>query len=421
MKNLKDITVLFWDEGLFSDLAVRMARDVKKVYYYVPNMDLLPTVDNTMIGSGLEGVEVTSSPWSLLHKIDLCVFPYTGFGDIQNYIRDQGIPVWGTGSGEELELDRELCKEVLDEIGLPVGPYQVVKGISKLRKVLKEKKDQYVKISRFRGMGESFFSKDYKSIEPKLDRLEFKLGPLKETQNFDVEQSLPDKIEVGSDMYSVDGELPSRALFGVEVKDAAYVGMIKDRKDFPKPLQVVDDALAPIMKDYGYRMFYSTECRIGKDQKPYMIDFTARCAFPPWQLYCEMYKNISEIIWKGANGELIDPEPLAKYGALVMLKSHWAADENWTPIDIPDDIRQFVKITAGCKIGNQYYSVPIWQGLEEVGAVIGMGDSMESAIKQCKDRASQIGGVDIKANVEAFEKADEIIGEAKEYGIELFS
>lgn len=421
MKALSQLKVLFWDHGLFCDLAVRMSKDVKKVYYYVPNFDPWPKVQPTMIGYGLEGVETTQNPFSLLDEVDLHVFPDTGFGDIQCHLKGLGKAVWGSMMGEDLELDREMCKQVLDEAGLPVGQYQVVKGIKKLRQVLKEKKDQFVKISRYRGMGESFFSKDYHSSEPRLDKLQYDLGPLQELQEFDVEACLPDRIELGSDLYSVDGKLPDKALFGIEIKDAGYVGQVLELSNFPKPLQVVDRAFQSVLKDYDYRMSYSTECRIGKDKKPYMIDFTARYPNPPWGLYTVLYKNMSEIIWKGANGEMVNPETVADFGAILMLKSDWANKENWCPIDYDPKVRDFVRVANGCIINNQHYSIPLRFGLKEVGCVMGIGTSMEEAMKNCIDNSKKVGGVDIESDPLVFEDAQEEIDKAKSYGIELFT
>ncbi len=90
---------------------------------------------------------------------------------------------------------------------------------------------------------------------------------------FDVEASLPDKCEVGSDSWSVDGKTPKTHLCGIEVKDSSYAGRILKADEIPKALSVVDEKMAPLLKEFGYRGNYSTEVRVGKDGVPYMIDF----------------------------------------------------------------------------------------------------------------------------------------------------
>lgn len=767
---------MVFDHGLFVDLSVRLAKDFKRVLYYCPSFDPWPSVNPTMIGYGLEGIEVVQDPYEHLPYVDLCIFPDVGFADIQEHMVDLGKAVWGSRKGELLELDRELCKEVMEEIRLPVGKFQVVKGIKKLTEFLKKNKDQYVKISRFRGLGESFFAKDYKSIEPRLDKLAYDLGPIQELQEFDCESALPDKVELGTDIYIVDGQYPSKSLMGWEIKDAGYCGLIKPLADYPKAMNKVTDALSPVMEDYGYRGFFSTEVRIGKDGKPFLIDMTCysddtevltlvgwkrfseclpedslatlnvgtneiqyqkpssylekdfkgemvlitnrdktieclvtpdhdvlrtdrhgkktfkqkagaltdkgfiprtgewrgsgeeffclpeyhhewdfigqyghkictrvhhepelkipmplwaefmgwylsegscsknyvcisqtkyqekvrdllnrlpfswsekntkpgnfqilsmqlnkylkpmgtcshkkvpeyikvsspevleaflsaycfgdgshrdqggsrryfttsrrmaddiqelilktgsasniqfkkvagtsmtiagktyirnhdsytisenkrdlkfwfetgcrkdqyiksipydgkvycatvpngtlfvrrngkpfwsgncRLPSPPWQLYCTMYKNLAEIIWEGANGNLVDPYPAAKFGAILMIKSDWADNERWCPVDYPKELRPFIRIANGCIIDNQHYSIPLRLGLKEIGAVCGMGGTMEEAIKNCRENASQVGGCDVKVNDSAMDDALSVVEEAKSYGIDL--
>ena len=120
-----------------------------------------------------------------------------------------------------------------------------------------------------------------------------------------------------------------------------------------------DNALAKVMKSYGYRGFYSTEIRVGKDGVPFLIDPTMRTPNPPGFLYSEMYSNFSEIVWKGANGILVDPKPLGKFGVQLQMKSSWSDSGHWQPIDFDMKFRQQIKIANACKIGDQFYSVPL--------------------------------------------------------------
>lgn len=421
MKKTSDLVVCCIDHGLFVSAAERMARDVKRMLYYVPNdSDAFPRWNASFIGAGLENIEVIDSPWEHYNEIDLWVFFDVGFGAFQDWLVEQEEVVWGSRSGDELELNRPYAKEAMKLVGLPVGNHILIKGVKNLRSYLKENKNVFVKVSRWRGSTESFHSPDYKSIEPHLDEMEFNLGPIKDIMEFDVEEELPDRCEIGSDSYCIDGELPSLHLAGFEVKDAGFCGSILPHKNLPKPMQEADDKLSQLLGSYGYRGFYSTELRIGKDKIPYLIDPTMRMPNPPGFLYSEMYRNFSEIIWHGANGELVDPDPVAKFGVQLQMKSSWSDTEHWQPVDFKEKDRNFVKIVNGCKINNQFYSVPMPLGISECGSVIGYGDTVKEAVDMATKVADSVGGYSIKMNTKALQDAVDVCHEAKEkYGIDI--
>lgn len=272
LKPLSEVTALVIDNGLFVELACRLARSYKKVYYYVPWENGFPKMNSAYIGHGLEGIELVSSPFSVLDDVDLVVFPDVYFGPMQEWLVKHGKIVWGARLGEALELERCSTKKLMTKMGLPVNPWVKVKGMAALREYLKTHNDVWVKINKFRGTFETFHSPNYKDVEPKLDEVEHQLGAFKYIIEFIIESNLKDKVEIGVDAYVIDGKLPSKILAGIEVKDQGYVGIFKDYKEFPNVLTDFDKKMFKTLEDYGYRGFYSTEIRVGKDHKPYMID-----------------------------------------------------------------------------------------------------------------------------------------------------
>lgn len=421
MKPLKSVVALVIDRGLFCEMSLRLAKDLKKVYYLIPNdTDPFPTLNPSIIGSGFPEIEVVDSLFGPhFDEVDLFCFFDCGDGELQDYLVRQGKMVWGSRMGCDLELDRPYSKELLKEVGLPVGRHQIIKGVKALRLWLKEHRDQFVKVSKFRGTTESFYSRTYKDVEPHLDEMEFKLGPLKDVMVFDVEDSLPDKAEVGSDSWSIDGETPSTHLCGIEVKDSSYAGKIIKDSDIPKPLRTVDEKMEPLLKGFGYRGFYSTECRIGKDGVPYMIDFCARCGNPPGFLQTYMLKNYSQIIWQGANGYCIEPEYDHAYGVQLQIKSAWSDQEHWQPISFKPEFRSQIKIVNPCKINGQYFCTPLRFGIAECGSVVGTGDSIGAAIKSAKVAADTLEGYMLKVDDNVLDEALEACEEAAEMGINL--
>lgn len=421
-KDLSQITCLVSDNGLFVELAMTLARTYKKVYYWVPSTSGFPRMNNAWIGKGIKEIEVVADVFGPhFDQVDLFVFPDVGFGPLQEQLRKMNKRVFGSGMGEDMELDRVLCKKKMAEQGLPVGPYKSVHGIPALREHLKAHKNQHVKISRYRGSFETFKSEHYAMVEPKIDEVEANMGAFKHEADFVCEDDLPDKFEIGSDMYCVDGQFPTKTLAGPEIKDEGFVGVFKSRSEFPKELTRFDQVMAPIFKKYGYRGFYSTEVRIGKDKVPYMIDFCGRAASPPNELYQEFYRNLADILWQAAGGVCIDPIPVAKYGAEALIHSSWASDK-WQPLDIPDNIKQYVKLRNITKIKGRYYCIPQPPSeLPEIGAVIGFGDSLEAAVDMVREVAEGVKGYYVEIKLDAFERADEEIAKGEEYGIRMFS
>lgn len=421
MKDVSEVNALVVDNGLFVEIAVTLARTYKKVYYVVPGwVSGFPKMNDAKIGTGLENIEVVSSIFGdHFEDIDLFVFPDLYFGHEQEHLEKLGKKVWGARHGDEMEMYREEMKETLKSMGMPVVNYEIIKGVADLRKYLKSNNDKWVKTNIHRGTFETFHAPDYKMVEPRIDEIEYQLGAFKHIIEFIVEDNIPDCIEIGTDGYTVDGQRPTIGLTGYEIKDLSYLGIFKPYDELPEPLTRFDKNMEPIFKEYGYRGFYSSEIRCGEDHEPYMIDFCSRAASPPNELYQEFYTNLADIIWSGANGIMVDPEPIAKYGAECLIHSPWA-DKNWQPVDFPDEIRQNVKLRHACKINGRYYAIPQAVGLPEIGAVIGWGESMQAAVDMVKGLAEQVQGYCIEIPIESFDKAQEQIDLAKKFGLDFF-
>lgn len=409
------------DNGLFVEIAVTLARTYKKVYYTVPGWKSgFPKMNDSKIGTGLENIEVVSGIFGdHFDDIDLFVFPDLYFGDEQEHLVKLGKTVWGARHGDRLEMYREEMKDLLVDLGMPVANYEIIKGVAGLRKYLKENDDKWVKTNIHRGTFETFHSPTYKLVEPRIDEIEYSLGAFKYITEFIVEDNLKDMIEIGTDGYTIDGQRPTVGLTGYEIKDLSYLGVFKAYDDLPEPLVRFDNLMEPVFKKYGYRGFYSSEIRCGKDHEPYMIDFCSRAASPPNELYQEFYTNLAEIIWQGANGVLVDPEPIAKYGCEVLIHCPWA-DKNFAPIDFPPEYRQNIKLRHACKINERYYAIPQAVGLPEIGAVVGWGDTVEEAKDMVKEIAETVEGYYIEIPVESLDKADEQLEMARDYGLDFF-
>lgn len=423
MSDLKKEVAFVICSPLFVSLAERLARDFGKVYLHVPYAGSFPTMNQGLIGSGIPGVERVNSIFGPhFEEVTIFIFPDIGHAALQIQLEEMGKRVWGPRNGEELEQHREVCKKLMEREGLPVAPWAEVVGMKALRAHLAAHPDQHIKINQWRGLTETFFAPSLEAVESKLADLENDLGPAWSDQClFIVEDDLPDRVEIGTDVFTIDGLLPSKTLIGIEVKDLGYCAEFVKWADIPEPLRRWNETMAPYFASYGYRGFLSCEIRVGEDHVPYQIDACCRAGSPPSELYQEFYLNLAEIIWEGAGGVLVDPVPAAKFGAQIVLKSTWA-NGHQQPVNFPEKYARNIKLFDYIvKDDGRRYVLPLEKDVTEIGAVVGWGDTMEEALAMVKEAGEAIEGFGIKFNIGPAEKAVEEMGKINELGLPVFS
>ena len=418
MNESKTKSVAVYDLGLYVGLALKLAESYGKVFYYSPWASPFPKTNPRLIGSGFDTIERTNNFFDIIDDVDLFVFPDVYCGDIQVHLDKLGKRVWGSRKGEELELFRKESKEYMKKIGLDIGPYAVIIGLPALREYLKANDNQWVKVSVTRGDFETFHAKTYALVEPRLDQLEWLLGAQKNIMEFVVEEAIDDAVEVGSDTYCVDGVFPSRGICGIEMKDKGYLAVFKDVAEMPESITGVNNKLSETLRKYKYRNFISSELRVTPDGTPYVIDPCMRCGSPPSELYMNMFSNLAEIIWEGAGGVCIDPEPTAKFGIELMIHSQWAA-ENWQAVNFPEELRNNIVLKNFARIEDHYYVVPQHFGLPEVGSVIATGETMEEAIETVTKYAEQIESYDLTIFSDVIQDAQEQLAKLETQGIKV--
>lgn len=400
--NLTDKKVVVYDSGgLFVSLAERLAsmKAFAEVDYFREWQDGFCNGSELAIGFGLQefGVNRLKYFWPNMDKYDLFIFPDVFHGDLQEYLRSIGKRVWGAGNKGELEQSRWNTHELIKEIGLPANDAEQIHGITNLRSYLKEHENVFVKISTFRGMSETFESKNYIQSKDQLDELESRYGAIMELIDFVVEKDIPDAEEVGYDGYCIDGEFPNNSFFGFEIKNKAYIGKLVDYDELPDEVKKANTKLSYYMD--GYRQFWSTELRNG-----IVIDITARHASPAGETFCQAFDNLPEILWFGAEGKLVHAETSAKFVAQIILCSPWA-ENHPIAIQFPESIRQVVKIYNHCRINGADYCIPDETRAKECGSVVGLGKTIDEACKAAKDAAQQVSGFQLKPEIDSLDKA----------------
>lgn len=417
-ENLKSKTICVVDNGLFVSFARMLSKGFKKTYYYCPiwksksprSQDLAP-------GCGFNDIEYIKYPLLKADEIDLWVFLDLFHSDLQCYLEDHGARVWGARRGEELELHRWEFKQYLKKIGLPVQPMEHIFGTNKLREYLKTVKNCYVKTD-IRGDFETFRHDTFELSEPRLDELEHTLGPTKGDYEFVVEDEIKDAVEVGYDGFCIDGAFPSHAMMAYEVKDCGMIGIALPYDKLAEPVRTVNKALIPALKRYTYRGFLSTEIRYTKDKRAYFIDPCCRLGTPSNELLQELFDGWPQAIWDGAEGKLTSPTTKAKFAVMAVICSEWAVND-WQALHYPKGLDDFVKLRFHTRINGKDYVAPQPVGLPDLGGVVGTGQSLLQAIQQCKERAAQIKGYQVKCELGSIDKALEVILQGEKMGIKF--
>ena len=420
MKDVSDLIVCIYDYGTFACLAEMFGKVAKKTYYHTPYETEYREAGKCCIGDGLEeveGFERLDNPLDpeVLDTIDLHIFSDIGFKGEQKLLRSLGKAVWGSMGAHELELYRTRFNKTLKEIGLPVAKSVTIKGLTNLSLHLKNVEDKWVKVNRFRENMETWHHSDYVHSQRELERLASEFGGVKEQIVFVVQDAIDTDLEIGYDGWCVDGQYPDKSFQGYEAKNELYLGSWMDSEDLPDVVKEVNDAISPVLKQFGYRNFMATELRL-KDDVAYFIDPTFRMAGQTQEHLTNTCTNLPEVIWRGANGELVSPEFRSKFAAEATM--HYTdPSDSWRTLVIPEKIRENFKLYGYCYADDAYQFPP--RRNDELGVVCGEGDTIEEAIENLRDNFDALGDEPLSIQYEGFADLLKTVKNAENEGVEF--
>lgn len=402
--------------GAYLPIARKLCPCFDKVYYYSVNQNPFPRMSLDMIGSGYKGIEKVNEFWNRLDDFDIIMFPDIYFNDWGSHLRKMGKMVWGGTEAEQLETNRKLFKQELESVGLKVAPTKYIKGVNNLVQELKSNKEKWVKMSYYRGEGETTKHINWNQSEILIDQMNYEMGPLAELADFCLEDNIDSIAEIGYDGWTINGQMTDGMLWGLEVKDCGYIGKASNYSEIPDPVKQVNDKFNPVLQKYGHTGFYSTEIRYGKDNNVYYTDPCVRGGSPPSNTYMSMISNWDEIITKGAQGELVEPKFTAKYGVELILKSNYC-NNNTLPVMIPNEYRDNVNLKGSYYMNNKDYIIPFNQAgikdMEAFGSVVAVGDNLDETMKKAMEIAASIEAPGIYYSENALDKARKQIMELK--------
>lgn len=421
MMDLSSKSVVVLDHSMFMELALRLARDgFGTVYYVDPTWEQARArIDHAITGDGFSEIVRVKEIWDVIEKVDCAVFPDTYHSGMQDIIeRKMGVPVWGGRKADNLELNKIGFRKIQEELGMAVPDYQIVHGLEALRDFCKdpENDDHWIKITpQFRGNRETFHHVNYQQSRSILDEIGLDFNIVQDVLTFLCEKTIKADLEGGLDTYTVDGEHPSIAVQGYESKDLCYFAVVQPYAQIPKEITGPSDALWPVLKERRCRQFISSEVKIPEAGREIMLEPTIRLPSPAGEEQMELYGNLPEIIYEGAQGRLVEPEITAHFACEAMVE-HKGNKDRFRSIQVPGSVRRWIKLYDTVQIGDTLGIAP---GSECIGAVVGIGDTPQEALDHLKENAEAIKDQDVIIHTEALAGILQEIEEAQSQGVKF--
>jgi hypothetical protein len=416
VKEVSDVTACVLDSGQFLPVATRLAEDCKRVIFCQPCEKTPATIKSAVIGDGFPDVECVRDFWSLIDEIDLFVVPDCQHSGLQLYLESIGKAVWGNRSADVLELNRPFLMKMLEELGLDVPEFKVFHGLTELCDYLIGAEDKYIKVSRYRGDMETHHWRNWEQDECWIDSMRVWLGPTGDKIKFLVFDAIDTDLELGGDSYNIDGRWPGLMLNGIEWKDKSYFSAVVKRAQAPEQTRAIMDAFSQFLQERRYRQFWSMEVRV-KELKNFFIDATVRAGLPSSATQQLIWKNYSKIIWLGANGILVEPEPVKMFSIETMVQSK-PEGECWDVVPLPKKLQRNFRAANCAQIDGKLCFPPNEMRGHDLGWLCAIGDSPKEALAEIK-RLADLLPDGLNAKVEDLAGVLKEIDTAMEEGIPI--
>lgn len=411
-------TALVLDNGLFPEVARRLAQEGYDVRYHSVWGNAFPTSRELIIGTGIEGVKRVDEPLKsmLWEPPDLVVVPDLYLNDYEAAARAMEIPTMGAGEGNRLETDRWLLKEYLESEGCDVIKSVEIIGVEPAYAYLQEHPDTYIKVSVFRGDMETHQARDWLTEYHDFRK---QVGEAGRKMRFVVEDPIPDALEIGVDGWWYRGELLEPFLVGAEIKDAGYIGYVCDSvRQLPDEAQKILKAMGKYFAKTDYASFFSNEMRVLKSGQTFMTDATCRVPSPPGGVMMRACRNFGEVVKGLAYRKPIAPDfGDVEYASEIVLKSDWL-QEHYLEVDFPKKLRDDYGFHLYCVIDGKTWILPHDSKMVEFGSALGLG-SLEASVTMAQQRADEVKAYQLDYGRDALDKAQEAMADAAKLGYAL--
>lgn len=417
--NISEMICLCFDYGMYINVAEKLSEKFGKVYYFNPNVhDGFQTKTDVTIATGINGVIKVNEWASVIEEVHFVFFTFCYEPALQEYFRSIGKLVFGSGQSAILETNRVYGKEVLKEMGLPVGPSEVAFGLEDLEMRLMDKENVFVK-SDHRGDHETIKWKKWILSKGQIRRAKRDMGVLGDDEVYVIEDEIPSIGEVGSDTFCVNGDYPSIVSVGCESKDACYVCRFMPYAQVPKQIKTAMEGMGRKFSELGYNGWISNEIIIGKDLKGYWLDTTARMPSPVSNIVLNNISNFAECALNVASGIVPEIDYKFEYCVELIIKSD-VAEHDDTPLIVPIEYQPYVCIynLMVDEDGTWYFSK---RGLKtkEIGSIMGMGKTLKEARAMAQRIWDSIESEDARVDFDALDAATEQLNTLSRHGVKI--
>lgn len=382
-EDLSKRSILLVDHGVFFHVALRLAHDFGTVYYVDTTWESAwSKLDHAIVGDGFGDIVRVGEAWGPIRKglVDMVMFTDIHHSEMQLYLEDQGMPVWGARDCDRMEWHKLYFRRLQKELGMDIPEFEEIVGTEALREHCRTHDGWFYKASpQYRGLVETFGNKDYLTSRQTIDGMAYTLGCVQDVVKFIGEAPIESELEGGIDTYCIDGQLPFYAVNGWEKKDEGYFAAVQEYRQIDQRLRNGHEPLLPTLKQKRYRQMLSTEVKITKGGS-ILLEPTTRFPSPAGEEQCLLYANFGQIVWWGARGELRHQEPTAKFACEAMVE-HNEDEETFRAVNIHPEVRDFVKLYNLTQVGDRYATCP---GGKVIGAICGIGDTPTEAVQMLK-------------------------------------
>lgn len=401
-------------QGIYVEQCASLSNGGKNTVRYYTSWEASQKFEDYAPGMGFDGLEKVLFVAEHYEWADVIFAPDVTGQDTIAFLRKiyPNKSIWGCGMALKLEQDRWGLKKVLRDIDIKTSESEKIKGVTKLREHLKLNKDKFIKINVFRGSMESFYSKDYASVEMLLDELDAAFGPMKEKYEFIVESAVHTDVEIGADLIFTGSDYLKPYIYGYEVSKMMYFGRVTE--ELPFVLKDGMDKLKPILKKLDYRACISTEIKCIDKKTSYFLDITCRLPNPLCAIYNQYIENWTDVVNAVGLKKDIRLKIKYKYFGSLPLNSYHNKDY-WLKIDVDDKDRDHIKFYCISKNDGKYYSV---RGTEKAAIIVYAGNTVDEVIEGLKKYSKKVNafGLDTEG-IDGIDRIKDIIKNGKALGI----
>lgn len=409
---------LVLDQGNFVEQASALsAKGKHEVIYYSSWQRMYPKYHDYAPGVNFDYLRKEKYFFKWVEWADCIVNFHVMDNDAIAYLRRKypQKSIFGSGEGEVLENDRWKLKKTIQSLGLPMQKSYHIIGIERLKEFIKTHPKHYIKINIFRADCESFYAKDYKFVEGKLNDLENKFYPNEDEIEFVAEEAIDTEVEIGFDGFFNGTDYTDKSFCGYEYHKSLYIAKVFNTRDLPEAVKDTMTRLKPVLSKMDFRGGLSTEEKIVSTKKHYFLDICSRLAYPLSSGYPEWIKNWPEVVYKLGKKEDVKLDIPYKYVGCMPLEADGGQDDA-IYIDVKKEDKDKVKLIVGCKDKEgKYYSLP---AMNQIVTLVAGGNSVDEVLSKLKASAKLVDadGLD-KDSVKNIDFIKEIIKNGQALGI----